>query len=120
MGKADAVRLVHKGFPGSIELDVTMEDMDKPLTELRVDPHLFNNHFNNGTAQKIELPKGEPRLNEFDFGYCLTAHKSQGSQFPHVTVVDDSQSFRDNQEKWLYTALTRAESGLTVLLREGA
>jgi hypothetical protein len=34
-----------------------------------------------------------------------------------VTVVDDSAAFRENRAKHLYTALTRAERSLTVLLR---
>jgi exodeoxyribonuclease-5 len=120
MGKADRACINPGAFPGSIEMDVSMEDSEKPINGLRVDPHLFNNHFNNGTSQKIEIPKGEQRLDEFDFGYVITAHKSQGSQFPHVTVIDDSHSFRENQARWLYTSLTRAETGLTVLLRDAA
>jgi len=120
MGNADSVNLEHKGFPGSIHLDVSMEDAKKPLADLKVDPYLFANHFNNGTTQKIEIPKGEERLNEFDWAYAITCHKAQGSQFTDVTVVDDSHSFRENQAKWLYTACTRAETALTVLLREAA
>lgn len=46
-----------------------------------------------------------------NFGYCYTAHKSQGSQWPYVLVVMES-SIRLNEEdgrRWMYTAITRAE-----------
>jgi exodeoxyribonuclease-5 len=67
---------------------------------------------------QLEMPKGKPRLDEFDWGYVITCHKAQGSSWEHVTIVDDSGSFRENRQKWLYTALTRAETGLTLLTRQ--
>jgi exodeoxyribonuclease-5 len=45
---------------------------------------------------------------EFEYGYCLTAHKAQGSQWPAVIVVDESSCFRADRWRWLYTSLTRA------------
>ncbi|KKN53712.1 hypothetical protein LCGC14_0599670 [marine sediment metagenome] len=44
----------------------------------------------------------------FDFGYALTVHKSQGSQWPDVFIFDESQIFRQHATRWLYTAVTRA------------
>ena len=52
----------------------------------------------------------------FDFGYALTCHKSQGSQWNHVIAYDESQSFREDHRKWLYTAITRASERLTLVL----
>ena len=83
-----------------------------------VDPYLFRQNFTNGEAEKLELPKGRPWPDLFDFSYTLTCHKSQGSQFPDVTVIDDGAAFRDNRWRWAYTACTRAEAGLTILVRE--
>lgn len=45
------------------------------------------------------------------YGYVITAHKSQGSQWEKVFVHQDA--FRDNP-RWLYTAATRAEKELTL------
>lgn len=52
----------------------------------------------------------------FDFGYALTVHKSQGSQWDHVMVFDESHVFRENAHRHLYTALTRAAKKLTVVI----
>ncbi|MDR3566302.1 MAG: AAA family ATPase [Negativicutes bacterium] len=43
------------------------------------------------------------------YGYAITAHKSQGSQWRKVFVRQDA--FRDNA-RWLYTAITRATEQL--------
>lgn len=54
--------------------------------------------------------------NEFDYGYALTVHKAQGSQWDEVALFDESWAFRNDKQKWLYTAVTRAAKKLTVLL----
>lgn len=52
---------------------------------------------------------------EFDFGYALTVHKSQGSQWGSVAVFDESQCFRKDWKRWLYTGITRAAEDITVI-----
>lgn len=101
-------------------LDVIFDDETHPEEDLITDPFLFKNHFSNGTTAKAEYFKGRPRYEEFDWGYILTCHKAQGSSWPSVTIVNDAASFRDNQKEWLYTAITRAEEKLTILMREAA
>lgn len=53
----------------------------------------------------------------FDFGYALTIHKSQGSQFRHAIVVVDWKQDPSNDlfRRLAYTAVTRASERLTVL-----
>jgi exodeoxyribonuclease-5 len=53
---------------------------------------------------------------EFDYGYALTVHKAQGSQWDNVLLFDESWAFRDNRTQWLYTALTRAAERITVVV----
>lgn len=117
MGTLTSIASDHDGWPGTFNMDVKMDDLGKANAGLQVDPYLFRKHFTNGEAKKLTVVKGMPRFDEFDFGYLLTAHKAQGSSWDHVTVIDDSSSFRDNRANWLYTSLTRAERGLTLLLR---
>jgi exodeoxyribonuclease-5 len=50
-----------------------------------------------------------------DFGYCLTVHKSQGSEWPEVCLINESGVFRDSARQWLYTGLTRASENVLVL-----
>lgn len=52
---------------------------------------------------------------EFDYGYALTVHKSQGSQWDSVCVFDESGVFRAQRHRWLYTAITRAAENVTVV-----
>lgn len=52
-----------------------------------------------------------------DYGYCLTVHKAQGSQWPKVTLCDDGFGKWDAKlrRQWLYTAITRAQEELVIL-----
>jgi len=52
---------------------------------------------------------------EFDYGYALTVHKSQGSQWDSVAVFDESWGPRKERQRWLYTAITRAAEKVTVV-----
>ncbi len=56
------------------------------------------------------------RYDEFDFGYVLTVHKAQGSQWDDVVLFDESFAFQESRERWLYTGVTRAAKRLTVVL----
>ena len=53
---------------------------------------------------------------EFDYGYALTVHKAQGSQWDSVVLFDESFAFREHRSRWLYTGVTRAAERLTVVL----
>ena len=48
---------------------------------------------------------------EFLYGYAITGHKSQGSQWGKVLVIEENFPFdRTEHAKWLYTCITRASS----------
>lgn len=53
----------------------------------------------------------------FDFGYAMTVHKMQGSQFDDVVVCAERPGPVGDEDwrRWLYTAVTRASKKLTVL-----
>lgn len=53
---------------------------------------------------------------EFTYGYALTCHKSQGSQWNNIVVFNESAAFRDDAKRWLYTAVTRAAEKVTVII----
>jgi len=53
----------------------------------------------------------------FDYGYALTTHKAQGSQWDSVLILDESSCFKSDRARWLYTAITRAATRVTVILK---
>ena len=55
-------------------------------------------------------------FDEFDFGYVLTVHKAQGSQWDDVVLFDESFAFPDSRARWLYTGVTRAAKRLTLVV----
>ena len=55
------------------------------------------------------------RTDEFDYGYALTVHKAQGSQWDRIVLFDESFAFRDTRDRWLYTAITRAAEAITIV-----
>ena len=53
---------------------------------------------------------------EFAYGYAITCHKSQGSEFEKVLVLEESFPFEKKEHaRWLYTACTRASEKLVLL-----
>lgn len=56
-------------------------------------------------------------LVEVDYAYAITVHKSQGSEWDNVVLVDDAMNEADKnfRRRWLYTAITRAKEKLTWL-----
>lgn len=51
---------------------------------------------------------------EFEFGYALTCHKAQGSQWDSVLIFDESGAFRSHARRWMYTAITRAAERVVI------
>lgn len=54
-------------------------------------------------------------LNRFEYGYCISCHKAQGSEFSSAIVFDESYAFREDSSRWLYTAITRAKDKLVLI-----
>ena len=68
-----------------------------------------------GGIEDVAWPQRK-RHDEFDFGYVLTVHKAQGSQWDDVVLFDESFAFPESRERWLYTGVTRAAKRLTVVV----
>ena len=64
----------------------------------------------------VEIPwQLKRRHDDFDYGYALTVHKAQGSQWDEIVLFDESYAFREHRQRWLYTAVTRAAERLTIV-----
>ena len=68
-----------------------------------------------GGIEQFEWPQRK-KYEEFDYGYVLTVHKAQGSQWDDVVLFDESFAFPDSRDRWLYTGVTRAAKKLTVVV----
>lgn len=98
---------------GETSVDLIVDPADagdvKQPTEVSVHPYFF-------LGREKELHFTELKGTEqFDFGYALTVHKSQGSQWNTVYLFDESQAFREDADKHLYTAITRAAESITIV-----
>jgi exodeoxyribonuclease-5 len=68
-----------------------------------------------GGIEALKWP-ARKRFDEFDYGYVLTVHKAQGSQWDDVVLFDESSVFGETRARWLYTGVTRAAQRLTVVV----
>jgi exodeoxyribonuclease V alpha subunit len=59
-------------------------------------------------------------LRHMDLAYALTAHKSQGSEYPAVVIVLVKGHFVLLNRNLLYTAMTRAQRHLILVAQKGA
>jgi len=94
------------------------DEDDAPFT-LKTYQGLFEEHEhrekNFSSASKKEAFKARMKLHHLDFGWVMTCHKAQGSQWRSVIVHDESRVFKDDALNWMYTAATRAEEELIVV-----
>ncbi|MBN9433069.1 MAG: ATP-binding protein [Burkholderiales bacterium 66-5] len=93
-----------------LRLDVVPEeDPGNKAVKVAVHPDFFEN---GGESLAYAQRRAS---DEFDYGYALTVHKAQGSQWDDIVLFDESWAFRDHGSRWLYTGITRAAERLTVV-----
>lgn len=86
------------------------------LEDVPVYPYHFRRYVERDLAE--DPPDLREGLSEFDYGYAITVHKSQGSEWDSVVLYDDDVLSRGDQafrRRWLYTAVTRAKTRFTWL-----
>ena len=96
----------------SVQLVMEDPDGDRPATKVSVLKQFFEDDV---AAQKLPF-KDLRDTQQFTYGYAITCHKSQGSQWAAVCVFDESGTFREDRTRWLYTAATRASDHLTLVI----
>lgn len=74
------------------------------------------------TGNQIALIKKTSKIQidppmDFEYGYAITAHKSQGSEWSKVLLWEEPFGTKEEKIKWLYTAITRAQDKLVILRR---
>jgi exodeoxyribonuclease V len=102
-----ALRGIRNDF---VRMDVAAED-DPRRRAVEVAVHKT---FFEGADEEIPFVLRR-ESDEFTYGYALTVHKAQGSQWDDLVLFDESYAFREHRSRWLYTGLTRAAEKVTVV-----
>lgn len=96
-------------FPETNTIDFKSDFTNAPFKNL----HYSTSEFLEGSRPEMGLP-GKKRINSIDFGYVITAHKSQGSEYGNLLVFEES--LRSNIDlAILFTAATRAKLKLVLV-----
>jgi len=85
-----------------------------PFYNLDMDLKMFKEHKETITPDKIKKISKSMRPKVFDYGYAITVHKSQGSEWDKVLVCEEYLGGTEHN-KWLYTAVTRAKERLILI-----
>lgn len=86
------------------DTEITIEVEGRPVTVPNVNFH----------GLKSALPEGVQATTWFDFGYALTVHKAQGSEWQKVILIDEYRRSED-RARWLYTGITRASEKIIIV-----
>lgn len=109
-GSSWTVKLVGERRGDFVHMRVAPDDGYGPTVKVVV-PRAFFDGIGEDVPWEIRR-----HVDEFDYGYALTVHKAQGSQWDRVVLFDESFAFREHRARWLYTAVTRAAKALTVVV----
>lgn len=112
--------------PEFLEEGIEYKDLDANLFQFVQNKNDF--HMRNGMSFNREKNKNKSikeienqiamQKNPFTWGYAITCHKSQGSQWNRLLVYNEYMGFGNpgNHHKWLYTAITRAAKKLIIAI----
>ena len=94
--------------------DVDTSPQDLIFRDVNMDYKLLTTGEPTVTAKNWKLFPKLWRPKEFDYGYCITCHKAQGSEYGKVLVFEEFLRGGHHAE-WLYTAATRARDKLVIV-----
>jgi len=109
------------GMIGFVE-DIDAESYDGRSLAIDFRPEFMETRAFEGIRidyKYLNLPHGMKKTyisyyNKFEFGYAITCHLSQGSQYEKVLIYDERMGDDEFYSKWLYTAITRAIDKLVI------
>jgi len=110
--------------PRIYEMTIEMDDFGEFYTNL-VHNCCFGQDSYDGSYDEIGRKKnkgifkrtGYKTMDLFDYGYCISVHRSQGSEWSNVVLFEQYTKHwdADYYKRWLYTAVTRAKKNLFVI-----
>lgn len=100
-------------FTANVEADFS----SAPFEDVVIDGNTFRGI---DTIQPRGRGKEREMVEEADFGYCITVHKSQGSEFDNVLLLEERLN-RAIDLRVLYVGVTRAAKKLVLVIpRQGS
>ena len=113
-----------KGVIHTLQADFTT-DVDEHFGEVSMDPKIMlGGESELEWRDKYRLGQLKNRIGdvipkEFTYGYAITCHKAQGSEWDKVLVIEEKFPFQKiDHARWLYTAATRAAEKLVIITKE--
>ena len=114
----------NKGVIHTLQADFT-SDLNEHFGEVSMDPKImlggdseleWRDKYRLG---QLKAKIGDVIPKEFTYGYAITCHKAQGSEWDKVLVIEESFPFaKVDHARWLYTAATRAAEKLVIVTKE--
>lgn len=102
-----------------MDVIIQPEGVDEPMT-VSLMRAMFDEYFDSDAGKSV--PPWEFRKHvQADFGYAITCHKAQGSQWDNVLIFEENvfgwnkPGNLELRAEWLYTAITRAVKKLTLI-----
>ena len=96
--------------------DPTGWELDTEFHKLSVDYKLLTTGEPLITKENYHMFPKWLRPEQFEYGYAITTHKAQGSEYDKVLVLEEMLKATDHA-RWLYTAVTRASKRLTLVMK---
>ena len=114
-GQPKKLDILTANFISDTEEDYGILNMDKQLITTGVPGLDWKTSYKMGRNWRFQnkIP------DQFTYGYAITCHKSQGSEWDNVLVIEEGFPFEKEEHKqWLYTAATRAAKKLVIIKKD--
>ena len=114
-GQPKRLDILTANFISDTEEDYGILNMDKQLITTGVPGLDWKTSYKMGRNWRFQ----DKIPDQFTYGYAITCHKSQGSEWDNVLVIEEGFPFEKEEHKqWLYTAATRAAKKLVIIKKD--
>lgn len=114
-GEGVAAFETHEEPEWDFENALAMTDGDSKESESVTMKASHKIHIKSVITGLVEVLTSASAVRNLEFGYCMTVHKSQGSEWRRVWLILHRQHSKMLSREILYTGMTRAREKLTVL-----
>jgi ATP-dependent exoDNAse (exonuclease V) alpha subunit len=127
----DELELMLSRQGAMLSLEASIEDLTGDAEKVKLAAsHTISYSFLDPTEQQIaeyltakntniETATSAGDVNKIELAYCISIHKAQGSQAPHVMLLLSNQHNVMLHRELLYTGATRAQNKLTIVCDQG-